>query len=242
MAHQAQDRKQRRLAMSLTGLGVAVALTLLPGMDAATAAGRAAPSTAPATAATYKTHITQADTAITLAIKRIQARQYPQARTALATARNHINLANVGAAALIGKPPTDPESDDLPGPPAVLAALRLDNRVVTRVVPLFNGMTRPQVVTALRWTVGVTQTVRTTVLNRVTALPAEGDGDDYADGMADTLPMYNKEVAVISHGLQTFSLSPSGKVGLTAALSRARAAQAQMNAAYGGGERPTSQR
>lgn len=230
-------RRQHRISGSIAGLGIAVALTLAPGMDTATAAGTAAPA-----ASSYKTQITQANTAVDRAIRKIRSHQYSGARKDLAAARGHIKKANTGAMALIGKPPTDPESDDLPGPPAVLAALRLDNRVVTRVVPLFNGMTRPLVLDALRSTVGVTQNLRTTVLNRVTALPAEGDGDDYADGMADTLPMYSSEVAVISHALETFSLSPSGKAGLTAALRRARDAEAKMNAAYGGGERPTSQR
>ena len=230
-------RRQRRISGSIAGLGIAVALTLAPGMDTATAAGTAAPA-----ASSYTTHITQANTAVDRAVRKIHSHQYSGARRDLAIARGHIKNANAGALALIGKPPTDPESDDLPGPPAVLAALRLDNRVVTRVVPLFNGMNRPLVLDALRSTIGVTQNVRTTVLNKVTALPAEGDGDDYADGMADTLPMYSHEVAVIAGGLKTFRLAPSGKVGLTAALRRARDAEAKMNAAYGGGERPTSQR
>ena len=230
-------RRQRRISGSIAGLGIAVALTLAPGMDTATAAGPVAPA-----ANGYQAHIAQADDAVARAIRRVHSHQYSRARTALATARSHIRQANAGAAALIGKPPTDPESDDLPGPPAVLAALRLDNRVVTRVVPLFNGMTRPLMLDALRSTLGVTQNVRTTVLNKVTALPAEGDGDDYADGMADTLPMYSTEVVVISNALQKFSLSPTGNDGLTAALRRARDAEAKMNAAYGGGERPASQR
>jgi len=230
-------RGQRRISGSIVGLGIAVALTLVPGTDAATAVGPAAPA-----ANQYKTHITKADNAVARAIRKIHAHQYSRARRDLSSARGHIKKANSGAMSLIGKPPTDPESDDLPGPPAVLAALRLDNRVVTRVVPLFHRMNRPQMLDALRSTVGVTQNLRTTVLNKVTALPAEGDGDDYADGMADTLPMYTREVGVISHARETFRLSPSGKVGLTAALRRARAAEATMNAAYGGGERPASPR
>ena len=55
-------------------------------------------------------------------------------------------------------------------------------------------------------------------------------------------PCTAREVAVISNALEKFSLSPSGKDGLTAALRRARDAEAKMNAAYGGGERPASQR
>ena len=122
------------------GLGVAVALTLAPGMDAATAAGPAAPVLPRRPPPPYKTHITQADAAVAPAIQRVQAHQYSQARTSSGHRPEPHQQANAEAAALIGKPPTDPESDDLPGPPAVLAASGLDNRVVTRVVPLFNGM------------------------------------------------------------------------------------------------------
>jgi hypothetical protein len=237
MANQVRASRQRRIPTALAGLGIAVALTVVPGTGTATAAGPAAP----AAATTYKTHITQADSAIARAVNRVHAHQYSRAKTALATARSHIKQANAGAMALIGAPPADPESDELPGPPAVLAVLKLDNRVVTKVVPLFNGMDRPGVLDALRSTLGVTQNRRVTVLTKVLALPPEGDGDDYADGMADTLPMYSHEVAVVAGGLQTFRLTPSGKDGLTATLRRARDAEAKMNAAYGGGERPAAQ-
>ena len=79
MAHQAHDRRVRSFSMSLSGMGVAVALTLVPGMHAATAAGPVAQA-----GNSYKTHITQADKAIARAAHRIHAHQYPGARTALA--------------------------------------------------------------------------------------------------------------------------------------------------------------
>lgn len=235
MANQHRTNRQTRLSTSIAALGVAVALTVVPGLDTATAAEPAAPA-----AKSVKTHVTQANAAVDRAIKKIRSHHYSGARADLVTARSHIRAANSGALALIGAPPTDPESDELPGPPAVLAALRLDNRVTTRVVPLFNGMHRAQVVDAFRMTVRAAQTRRDTVLNKVVALPAEGDGDDYADGMADTLPIYSHEVGVIAHALQRGHLTPPGRAALTAALNRARVAEAKMNAAYGGGERPAA--
>ena len=68
--------------MSIAGLGIAVALTLAPGMDTATAAGTAAPA-----ASSYTTHITQADTAVSRAIRKVHSHQYSGARRDLAIAR-----------------------------------------------------------------------------------------------------------------------------------------------------------
>ena len=118
--------------------------------------------------------------------------------------------------ALIGAPPTDPESDDLPGPPAVIAVLGLEHRIGMGVVDLFDGMKRPGVVRALRVTLGTTHHRRNVMLDRVIALPAEGARDDYADGMADTLGIYNQEVQKVTTALRTYRLSPSGRVGFDA--------------------------
>jgi len=237
MTNQLRTRRQTGFTKYVAALGIAAVLTVVPGMDSATAAEPPAPA-----AKSVKTHVVQANSAIDRAIKKIRSHRYSGARSDLVTARHHIKAANSGAVALIGAQPTDPESDELPGPPAVLAALGLDNRVTTRVVPLFKDMNRSRVVYALRLTIWAAQARRDTVLNRVIALPAEGDGDDYADGMADTLPIYSREVGVIAHALQTFRLTPPATAALTDALGRARVAEAKMNAAYGGGERPASQR
>jgi hypothetical protein len=149
----------------------------------------------------------------------------------------HTRLANIQATRLIGAPPTDPESDDPPGPPAVLKALRLDTRITTGSVALFDNQARPRVVRQLRMALSTALVRQEALLDAVIALPPEGAGSDYADGMADTLAMYNRQVKTISNALATFTLSPSGTTGLTKALTRATATKAKVTTAFGGGER-----
>jgi hypothetical protein len=138
--------------------------------------------------------------------------------------------------AQIGKPPADPESDDPPGPPAVIAALAMENRVTTVLVPRINGKTGPYINTAMSYTLYVTHTVRQQMLTKVTGLDPEGDGSDYADGMTDTLPIYAAEVALVTKALATYRLTAAARTGLKRTLTQVRAANASMNAAYGGGE------
>jgi hypothetical protein len=228
-----RNRRQRGLSASVAGLGLAVALVVLPGTDPATAIeSTAAPD--------VKTEVTKATSAVARAVQRVQAHDYGAARKALGTAALHTRRANVQAASLIGAPPTDPESDDPPGPPAVLAALKLDGRVGTQLVPLFDGTDRSRLLASLRTTIRVAQVRRSVVLDQVLALPAEGDGADYADGLTDTLPSYTREVATFADALDAFDLTPEARSTLTAALGRARVAAQRMTSAYGGGERPAS--
>ena len=232
------NRRQRRIPTALAGLGIAVALTVVPGTGTATAAGPAAP----AAATTYKTQITQADSAIARAIRKVHAHQYSRARTALATARGHIKQANTGAMALIGKPPTDPESDDLPGPPAVLAGLELDNRVVTqgRAAVQRHGPTRG----ARRAPIDGRrhpEPPRHGPEPRSSHCPPRETATTTRTAWPTRCPCTAARWPSSPVPSQTFRLSPSGKDGLTAALRRARDAEAKMNAAYGGGERPAAQ-
>ncbi len=224
---------RRRLTSPVATLVLAVTLVLSFGLASGAAAA------APSAAAPATSHAAKADQALALATARIRAHKYLKALKSLTAVRRHTRAANVNAKALIGVPPTDPESDDPPGPPAVLAALRLDNRITTRTVALFNGKTNARLVYSLRSTVGVAQIPRDAMLNKVIALPEEGDGGDYADGMADSLAQYTREVNAIASARATFTLIPSAKTGLTNALARARATKAKVDAAFGGGERHT---
>ncbi|QBR93276.1 hypothetical protein EXE57_14150 [Nocardioides euryhalodurans] len=193
---------------------------------------------APGSAATASagSHIRAADAALAKASAQVRARQYRRAVRSLASAARHTGSANTAAQALIGAPPTDPESDDPPGPPAVLAATKLDYRVSTGAVALLDDLRRPTVVRALRRTVRVAQVRRDEMLDEVIALPEEGDGADYADGLADTLGQYQREVDSLAAALDSFTLSPGARIGVTNALSRARATNAKMVEAFGGGE------
>ena len=225
-----RTRGLARAAMAVLTLAVALG-TGVSTADAATSRQAAGGS------ASVKTYVQAADASLARAVAQTDAHTYAKAIDSLASARRNTRKANVSAQALIGAPPTDPESDDPPGPPAVLAALKLDYRISTGTVALFDGHTDPALVQALRATVSRAQNRRDAVLDVVLALPEEGDGADYSDGMADTLSIYGREVTAISTALHTFTLSPEGRTGLTNALHRATATQARVQHAYGGGER-----
>jgi hypothetical protein len=74
------------------------------------------------------------------------------------------------------------------------------------------------------------------MLDVVIALPPEGAGSDYADGMADTVPSYVTEVNRVKTTLAQYQLTDSARLGLHRALDRIRATQAKVNEAFGGGE------
>jgi hypothetical protein len=192
--------------------------------------------TAPALTRSGSTPITRADAALARARAQIQAHHPLRAIDALLRLRINVIRANRAARDLIGKPPTDPESDDPPGPPAVFAALALDHRIASGLVPLFDGRKRADVVDTLGRALYATQRQRNRTLDRVIALPAEGDGADYADDMADRLGAYPKEVQQLRGAVLTYRLTPAARWKLNNAYLRAIATNAKVVAAFGGGE------
>jgi hypothetical protein len=216
-------------------LGVVLSLSIVAATI--TTPAQAAESERTATASTAAASpITLANAAIARTQLQIRNLQIAKAIATLGTLRTYVRRAHTAAMAQIGKPPTDPESDDLPGPPAVTADLALENRVTRALVPLVNRRRRADIVAALNYTLYVTHTLRQQMLTKVTGLDPEGDGGDYADGLADTLPMYAAEVTLITNGLRTYRLTAAGRLALKRALTRSRRANATMIAAYGGGE------
>jgi hypothetical protein len=166
----------------------------------------------------------------------VARRQFGQANTALRSLRVNVGKAHTAGMAQIGKPPSDPESDDPPGPPSVIAVLNMEHHVATGLVPLFNRMKEVAVVNALQDTLKSTYDDRDRMLNRVIALPPEGAGSDYSDSMSDTLAIYPVEVNQITDGLREFQLIQPGRRDLDYDLKRVRATQAKVNKAFGGGE------
>ena len=219
---------------AVVALVVGLTMSVVPASVAATESQR---EDTRAAAGTLKGHIDRADRALAKASKQVRAGRYHRAIKSLRRARLHTNQANTTARSLIGAPPADPESDDTPGPPAVLAATNLDYRISTGTVALFDRHRKPRLVAALRRTLTAAQTGRDRILDVVIAQPEEGEGGDYADGMADTLVQYGREVSAISTAIKTFTLSPAGRTGLRNALARAQATQAKVTKAFGGGER-----
>ena len=159
--------------------------------------------------------------------------KFTYAAIALANVRLYVGRAHTAGMAQIGAPPADPESDDLPGPPSVIAVLALERTVVVRGAPLYEGLTTG---IGLARTLATAQTLRTTMLNAVSSLNPEGAGADYADGMADTVPAYTTEVNAVIAVLNTNSLTSIGRTALTQVLARSRQARTIVTAAFGGGE------
>jgi hypothetical protein len=132
--------------------------------------------------------------------------------------------------------PADPESDTATsGPDSVIAALTFEQGAITTLAGYFDRRSAT-VVDSLTHALFATMNARDKLVGAVIALPAEGAGADYADGMPDTLTGYDDEVANISEGLSDDVLSVGGKQVLTKALQQSKATDAKMNAAYGGGE------
>jgi hypothetical protein len=179
------------------------------------------------------TPIKKARAALANAIYYRLHRKLRYASIALANVRLHVGSAHTAAMAEIGAPPADPESDDLPGPPSVIAVLALERTVVVRGAPLYQGLTTG---IGLAKTLATAQTLRTTMLNKVVSLDPEGAGADYADGMADTVPSYTTEVNAVIAVLNTNSLTSTSRTTLTQVLTRSRQARAVVTAAFGGGE------
>jgi hypothetical protein len=182
------------------------------------------------------TPIQRANAALAKTEDHLAHHRYAKALDSLLVLRRKVARANKAAMGQIGLPPTDPESDDPPGPPSVFAVLRLDRQVMMRLVPLNDALVRPEVVAALDATLRRTSVRRDAMLDSVIALPAEGDRGDYDDGMADMLGMYTAEGDLISGALATAELVDSARSGLTDALARVRATDAKVNAVWGGGE------
>ena len=164
-----------------------------------------APSHKRATIPTYSTYVKRADAALSRAINEIRADHPVRANKALDRLTNNTRRANVGATATIGKPPSDPESDDLPGPPAVTSVIALDHRIGRQLIPRFDGFRRPVVSEHLRVALWAAYHQRGVILDKVIALPPEGAGEDYADGLSDTLPVYGQDVSQLTQ--------PSGPIG-----------------------------
>jgi hypothetical protein len=180
--------------------------------------------------------IRRAQAALKTAKARLQGRRYSQGVGALRAIRLNVLKAHRAGIAQIGKPPTDQESDETPGPPSVIAVLNLEHSVGMGLVGLFDGMTTANVVVALRYTLWTTHVNRDRMLKKVIGLDPEGAGADYADGMADTVGIYTDEVDLVNRALQQYRLSPAGSLGLKNALTRVRATEAKVLQAFGGPE------
>jgi hypothetical protein len=179
--------------------------------------------------------VREAKTVLATAKAHLDAGRFWKARRSLETLRSKLTKAHRAAMAQIGAPPTDPESDEPPGPPSVLAVFGLEHRITKGLVPYFNRMNRERVVSSLDLTLSLAHTKRDVMLDAVIAENTE-EGSEYADGMSDTVPSYTAEVDLVTQALDAYELSASGREALDRALERVTATEAKVNEAFGGGE------
>ncbi len=230
-----RPRRRHRIAFALLGAaGGLAATTVAPSsVEASTTAG-----TCVATSHTtsWKAALIAADQALGKARTDLQHHHYAKAARHLRVMKREALTANTAATRLIGKPPTDPESDDPPGVTAVLKVSGLDHAVTMALVPLFSDPKGYHVVGPLGRGLNTVVACRDRMLGRVIALKP-GARDDYVDGLSDTVPVYAKELTALSTALAGDALTPAGRTALQEGQLVVTATGSAMERVFGGGER-----
>ncbi len=222
---------------------VTVALGLATGLAVLTAApspahASTAASTCVATSQTtdFKSAITRANAAMTKALGNIRTGHYVWATRHLRVVKHQALTANTAATGLIGKPPTDPESDDVPGVAAVLGAGALDHKITMTLVPLLGDQKGKHVTAPLGTALNKVAVCRDAMLSKVIALrPAARD--DYVDGLSDTVPGYHQELTALTAALAGTGPTATGRAVLQRVQGVVSATTAEMDRVFGGGER-----
>jgi hypothetical protein len=228
-------RTVRGLVAALASAGVATGINFAPVPTSSAAAATTVDACPPTTTTAWKAAATKAQQALASAVTSLQNHDTVTAMAQLRTVKAQVRIATTGATALIGKPPTDPESDIPPGPAAVLRVANVEHQVNMKLVPIFNQL-QGSVVRTLGSTLNGTDACRDYMLGTVVAL-APAKLDDYTDSFADTLPSYKAELTTFTNTLSTAALTPAGRAKLTKAQQVVTATSAAMNKAFGGGER-----
>jgi len=99
-----------------------------------------------------------------------------------------------------------------------------------------HDLTRTDTVRSLGKKLNLAVACRDVMLAKVIALKP-GARDDYADGLADTLPGYNQELKAMSATLASGDLTSRARGAVTKAQQVVTATQADMERVFGGGER-----
>lgn len=184
----------------------------------------------------WQSDLASANTALGKALADIKKARYVRATNQLRKLRRKTQTAHTAAAALIGLPPTDPESDDPPGVAAVLRVGGFEHRVTSALVPLFSDRQGRHVVRPMAHGVNQADACRMTMLAQVIALNP-GVRDDYVDGLSDTLPSYQRELTAIAAQLAGHGVTTAGRTALTKAQLVVSETRRAMNSVFGGGER-----
>jgi hypothetical protein len=226
------------LARRIGGAGTALVLALaILQIEATPSRAGTTASCSPRTTSTdWKAAVADAKTALAKAQSNIAQGHYTRAAENVRIMKRKTQIANTAATALIGKPPTDPESDDPPGPTAVQKVGGLDHQVTLALVPLFAGAHGTHLVPPLTHGLLQADACRDTMLETVIALKP-GKRDDYVDGLSDTLNTYPKELSAIAAELESSSLGSGARDALTMAQQVVTHTNDAMQHVFGGGER-----
>ena len=216
-------------------LGLTMGLALMALAPSAHARASDPPCVPRSSSTSWQSAISSASTALEKALANIKTGHYGKATTQLRTMKYKTQIAHTKATALIGRPPTDPESDDPPGVTAVLRVGGFEHRVVMALVPLFSDPHGRHVVSPLASGLKQAAACREVMLDKVIALKP-GKRDDYVDGLSDTLPSYKQELTAISTRLAADGLTAQGRTALTKVRAVVSATQTAMKRVFGGGE------
>ena len=217
-------------------IALAAVFARVSGTSSEATAGTSDPSVRSKATIAWKPAVTRANAALSKTMKNLQHHQYHKAVVHLRVLGHQTRIAHTGATALIGRPPTDPESDELPGVAAVQRVAALEHGISVTLLPPFQTLTRADVVRHLGKKLNLAVTRRDVMLAKVIALKP-GAREDYADGLADTLPGYDKELTAIAAALAGDHLTRVGRNAITKAQRVVTATQAEMERVFGGGER-----
>ena len=223
----------RRIVAAMLGLTIGLALLAVAQPAEAKASG---PTCVPSSSATsWRSALTSASAALDRARTDIKKAHYGKATNDLRTMRRNTRIAHTAATALIGRPPTDPESDDPPGVGAVLKVGAFEHRLSMALVPLFSDPHAHHVGRPLARGLTVADSCRQAMLAKVIALKP-GKRDDYVDGLSDTLPTFKQELTAISTQLGGHGLTRGGRSALTRVRGVVTETQVAMKKVFGGGE------
>lgn len=232
-------RSHGRLGRAAAVTGLVAALVAVTGAPAAQAAETAPTCAATSSTTDWKSAASRADAAWSKAVTNIRHERYAKAADHLRVMKNQARRANTAATSLIGKPPTDPESDELPGVAAVLGVNGFDHRLTMSLLPLFSSRKGHHVVRALRRGLTRVDACRDVMLSTVIALrPAARD--DYTDGLSDGIGAYQQELDAMAAALAGPGLTAGGRVAIERARTIVGATDLAMQPVFGGGERTSA--
>jgi hypothetical protein len=175
--------------------------------------------------------------AVRRAVAAVDDRRRPAARRAFRAVRLNVERSHKAVLNQVAAP-QDPEAEDATtaGPDSALAGLNVEQASIVVLAGLFDRVIAPGVNQAISRGLAAAQVQRATLLDWVVGMDPEVEGAAYADALADTVPAYEDEVAVIQEALRDDILTPVARQALTAALERSAAAAVAVAAAYGGAD------